>query len=680
MDVRRICSAVLLLACFFLAAPFPAAATNVNAKVVRVAVCPHTPPFQFLDDEYRLSGIHIDTMDYIAEQNNLSLVYTTYNTKSECISALERGVVDAVLGYQIQEYDETDHYITSELSSGSISIVGNKNLVSYIEETKRTIPFAISFEYGAVDYSLLHSLGFRRLLGTGNQEQAMETLLSLGADTTVGVSESIDYILHQRGAEKDFTTIHGRVGSIQYAILVSNNDPSLYRLLDRALIELRTSGVYEDIRSRWVPNRSEQHLRFIVSVLVLVALFTMLIVAIVLWFNHVLRKKVDMKTHMLHEANQSLERTITGLKNEGIFRNQMIDSLPVAAILFDQSFSVTLMNPMARSLCNCNNTSRFCSDARSLPVFGDILRQLEGKIFSPEANVEQLRFFDVGNPAAPQKYRCWIHRHVDGDHFAGALMMVENISQEVRRRNERFAIEKANSLNQVVAGIAHEIKNPLMTIKTAVSLMTTQWENPDVKNAFIQFIPDEVDRMNTLVQSLLSYAKPPNEGFSVFRLSDVVLRCFHLARITDSTSRIQFSVTLDDTLYIRGQRDLLRQALANLLINAIWAVSKKLDDGQVEDWTGSICSKIYADGDWVCLSIRDNGTGMPADVVSRCMEPFFTTKMAGTGLGLALAKQCVENNNGTMSICSEENQYTEIMIRFPQYRAEPECAGSEVTL
>ena len=678
MRLRRICCAVLLFALCCLSAPLPVSATNVNAKLVRVAVCPHTPPFQFLDENYLLSGIHIDIMDYIAQQNNLSIVYTTYNTKSECINALNRGVVDLVLGYQTQEYDETDHLLTSELSAGSISIVGNKNLATYIEQTHRTTPFAISFEYGAVDYSLLHSLGFHRLLGVGNQEQAMESLLSQHADTTVGVSESIDFILHQRGAEKEFKTIHGRVGTIQYAILVSKGDPSLYRMLDKALIELHTSGVYEEIRDRWVPNRSEQQLRLAISILVPVALLTLFIVAVVLWFNHLLRKKVEVKTRLLHQANQSLEKTIIKLENEGIFRSQMIRSLPVGAVLFNRDYLIALTNPKAREICGFHSPEEVCRDARDLPVFGTILQQLDGAVFLPDPQVEHRRFFDLGSPAAPQKYRCWIHRLMEEDRFVGALMMVENITQEVLRRNERFAIEKANTLNQVVAGIAHEIKNPLMTIKTAVSLMSTQWENPDVKDAFIRFIPDEVDRMNTLVQSLLTYAKPPNEEFSVFRLSEVVMRSFHLAKITDNKSQIHFSVTLDDTLYIRGQRDLLRQALTNLLLNGIWAVNKKWEQAQLEDWAGSICGSIYADGDWACLSICDNGVGMSADVVSRCMEPFFTTKMAGTGLGLALAKQCVENSSGTMSIRSEENQYTEILIRFPQYRPDDGQADSEV--
>lgn len=666
MRVRRILSTIWLICLLFLIGPV-SAVTNVNAKTVRVAVCPHTPPFQFLDENYYLTGIHIDIMEEIAQQNNLSIIYTTYNTKSECISALNRGVVDMVLGYQTQEYDITDHLVTSELSTGTISIVANKNLAAYIEQTQRTTPFAIAFEYGAIDYSLLHALGFHRLLGVGNQDQAVDALLSQEADITVGLSESISYILHQRGIEREFTTIHGRVSAVQFAILVSKESPSLYRLLDKALIELHTSGVYEKICDFWIRNQSEQRLQFIVNGLIVTALLTILITAVVLWFNHVLRKRVGVKTKMLYEVNQSLEQTITRLQNEDMFRNQMIDSLPVAAILFDLGFTVTLMNPMAHMLCGLDKTDESCTDAKRLPVFGYILQRLNHTIFSPDPQIEQKRIFELRDGNTIYKYRCWIHRLVEGTHFAGALMMVENITQEELRRKELFAMEKANTLNQLVAGIAHEIKNPLMTIKTAVSLMASRWEDSNVRSAFLQFIPDEVDRMNSLVEGLLNYAKPPGEAFSVFRMSEPVRRSFGMAKITDNTSRIQFTISLDEDLYICAQRDLLRQALTNLLINSMWAVNKKWENAPLEGWNGSISCRVYAEGDWVCLSVYDDGIGMSDDVLIRCTEPFFTTKLAGTGLGMALVKQFVENSGGTLLIHSVENQFTEILIRFPRH-------------
>ena len=668
MLIRRIFSAVLLTA-LLAGVTLPIGAANTNERVVQVAVCPHTPPFQFLDSNGQPAGIHIDIIEHIAKQNNLSVSYTIYDTKSECISALNRGEADVVLGYQMQEYDSTDHLVTSELSSGSISIVASKGMADYLETAGRPSSFAIAFEYGAVNYSLLHSLGFLRLLSVGNQEQAVQALLSGQVDTTVGIAESIEYILLEQGADKDFKTLHNRVGTIQYAILVDKSLPSLYRLLDKALIEMHISGVYEEISDSWVPNRTQQ-LQTLIKALLVLAFFTLLAAAVILWFNHLLRQKVAVKTNMLYEANQSLEKTVIKLQNEAVFRNRMIDSLPVAAILFNPDFSVTLMNPQAKKLFGPQHTGDEIPNAKQLPIFGQILQQMDDNILSGDTQLQPKHFFNLGDPALPQKYNCWIHRLAEEDHISSTLMMVENVTQEVRRRNERFAIEKARSLNQVVAGIAHEIKNPLMTIKTAVSLMATQWENPNVKDAFVQFIPDEVDRMNTLVESLLSYAKPPTEQFSVFRLSELVLRSFHLAKISDNKSKIHFSIVTDNSLNIRGQWDLLRQALTNLLINSMWAVNQRLDEDPPEGWTGSIRGKVYPEADWVCLSVYDNGMGMSADVIARCTEPFFTTKLAGTGLGLPLVKQYVENSGGQLSIASQEHQYTEILIRLPRHNPE----------
>ena len=643
------------------------AVANINPRTVTVAVCPHTPPFQFLDEEFQLSGIHIDLMENVAQENNLLLHYLPYNTMEECVKALDRGAADIVLGYQVQEYDQTEHLVTSELSTATISIVANRNLVAYIEETQRTTPFTIAFEYGSVDYSLLNSMGFRKLISVGNQEQAVDALLEQRADTVVGVRESIDY---QLGDQERFQTLHEQVDTIHYAILVREDLPAVYRLLNQSLVDLHTRGIYSEIYQNWVPDLAGQQAKLIGRFLIVVATGAFLISAVVLWFNYLLRRTVALKTRMLSEANQSLAQTITRLQDEAVFRNQMIDSLPIPAVLFDPQFSVTLMNPKAQTVCGLSGSGWLGLNICTLPVFGEILAQLGEDARSGDIPRERRYVFDVQGKNSPRKYRCWIHRLVERDSCVGVLMMVEDITQEVRHRQEMFAMEKANTLNQVVAGIAHEIKNPLMTIKTAVSLIVDRWEDSNVRNAFVQFIPDEVDRMNTLVQSLLSYSRPPDEDFSVFPLSEVVTRSFHLAQVTDHKSRIRFSLTLDDSLYIRGQRDLLRQALTNLLINSIWAVNEKRERGVPPDWNGTISGYTYEQGEWVDLAISDNGVGMSPEIVARCTDPFFTTKVAGTGLGLALVKQCVENSGGTMEIQSEEQVSTTIIIRFP--RCSPE--------
>ena len=101
-----------------------------------------------------------------------------------------------------------------------------------------------------------------------------------------------------------------------------------------------------------------------------------------------------------------------------------------------------------------------------------------------------------------------------------------------------------------------------------------------------------------------------------------------------------------------------------MLINAIWAVSAKLENPPPH-WKGEITGTIQSDGRWVSIIVFDNGVGMSQDTLRHCMEPFFTTKAAGTGLGLALARQCVENNGGRMLVDSREGEYTDITIQIP---------------
>jgi len=673
--MRKILIFPLLFSLMFFWPPFSAAGAEPIQPEVRVAFFQYMSPFQFVDEFGNPSGMHIDMVDLIAEQENFSVTYIPYITKSQCMEALDQGIVDAVLGYQIQSHNNTRHRVTSELSRASVSIVAQRDLVQYMTRTGNTDYYSVAFEFGTIDYSLLYTLGLHRFMGMGNQEQAVDALLGYRADILVGASESLNYLLQKKDAWDDFQVVYNQVSSISYTVLVRADNHRLQMLLDRKLLEMHTNGSYEKIYNKWAPNRIQEKLQNRLQNIALasgaaVALI-LLVAGMIARVNRILKNKIDEKTKMISQANQLLHKHVNQLQNEIDFRNRMIDSVPSGIIFFDTDFYVTVMNPAARVLCG--GEPSLCDDVQAwdIPVFGTLLQHMKEDVFSPRLHLEQPCIIVVDIGASVQKYRCWLHRLAEEDHFTGALMMVENVTREEQRREELFEAEKSKTLNRIVAGIAHEIKNPLMNVQTAASLILTQWENPKVREAFTQFIPDEVDRMNRLVESLLNYAKPTSEEVSVFQLSDVINRCLYLAQITEKKKQIHFSVSLDDALFVRAQKDLLRQALINLLINSIWAVEQKQKMlPNLNPQETAISVRVYGEGEWVCLSVHDQGIGMPSEVINRCTDPFYTTKAAGTGLGLAMVKQFVDDNEGSLSISSKEDVYTEIQINLRRYANE----------
>ena len=110
-------------------------------------------------------------------------------------------------------------------------------------------------------------------------------------------------------------------------------------------------------------------------------------------------------------------------------------------------------------------------------------------------------------------------------------MTVEDITAEERKKQELFEQEKKQSLNRLVAGIAHEIKNPLMAIRTAATLMRDQGSDQEVQEAFSKYVPDEVDRINQLVNGLIHYARPVEGDLERIELSKVVQECLYLTKV-----------------------------------------------------------------------------------------------------------------------------------------------------
>jgi polar amino acid transport system substrate-binding protein len=207
-----------------------------------------------------------------------------------------------------------------------------------------------------------------------------------------------------------------------------------------------------------------------------------------------------------------------------------------------------------------------------------------------------------------------------------------------------------------------------MAIRTSASLLQAQWDDPEVRDAFVRFVPNEVDRINQLIENLIGYARPVKGEQQPMRLSDIVTECLYLTAIAAKKHNIICTTQLNDELWIFANRDRIKQSLINIIINGIESIEKKLTLGCDTMPGMSICAE--AEGEFALIRIRDEGMGMRKEDIWRCTEPFYTTKSAGTGLGLALVQQFLSKNGGTISIDSEEGVYTEVCLKFRRYRSD----------
>lgn len=240
----------------------------------------------------------------------------------------------------------------------------------------------------------------------------------------------------------------------------------------------------------------------------------------------------------------------------------------------------------------------------------------------------------------------------------GEMIASSVISRDVsyQKENERLVMqsEKLKVVGEIAAGLAHEIRNPMTVISGFVQMMNAD-ENFPYKS-YTELIESEVARINLIISEFLVLSKPQKEQFTTFAICDVIRETIELYSLQIQQKHIDVQF-ISNNLHpsIEGSYNQIKQVFINLLKNAVEAI----------DDSGNIRVELCIEDDFVYISIKDTGAGIPAHIIDRIFEPFFTTKMNGTGLGMVITNKIIQEHHGTIKIRSKEKIGTEILIKLP---------------
>ncbi|KIL35932.1 histidine kinase [Cohnella kolymensis] len=245
---------------------------------------------------------------------------------------------------------------------------------------------------------------------------------------------------------------------------------------------------------------------------------------------------------------------------------------------------------------------------------------------------------------------------LDGDY----LVSVKDVSEYKQIEQSALQNDKLAMLGKIAAAIAHEIRNPLTSIRGFIQLL-----NPFLKEVgkeeYGRIILSEIDRANDIIFEFLNSSKP----------SDPMKQKVVVGMLLKETIMLSESEALmrgcelhcevfDPDLTVAIDVKQVKQVLLNIVKNALDAISevKEKRKGRID-----ICAR--REGKYALISIRDNGKGMERAILNRLFDPFFTTKEAGTGLGLSVSSRIICNHGGTIEVDSTVNEGTEFMIYLP---------------
>ena len=257
--------------------------------------------------------------------------------------------------------------------------------------------------------------------------------------------------------------------------------------------------------------------------------------------------------------------------------------------------------------------------------------------------------------------------------FVSDLRSLETLATEValavryrRSEDEVFRKNRLIELGTIAAGVAHEIRNPLASIKTFAQLMPERMEDPEFKNEFSKLVLKDVDRITKVIESMLAFARPAQVNIKEQPANDLIEEAILLVQPRLKAKRLELTRAFHENLIIKVDKHQILQVLVNLLSNAADALPER---GKIRVATG--VSQIGAGGGgngnrgFAVIEVSDNGPGIPAAVRNRLFDPFFTTKKEGTGLGLSISQKIVRDHGGAITVSSVEGKGTAFQVSLP---------------
>ena len=248
----------------------------------------------------------------------------------------------------------------------------------------------------------------------------------------------------------------------------------------------------------------------------------------------------------------------------------------------------------------------------------------------------------------------------------GALASFLDVTETIRMRDALEQSRRLAAIGEMASRVAHEIKNPLASLKLVVSALDRRIDDPSYRSALLRIVPAEIDRLDRILRGLLDYARPvslfavPCDLASLLRSS--------IETLSAEIEKRGASLALDfepSAPMILADGEKIKQVAINLVRNALDAM-----DGRTEHLL-RISLRIASSGR-VAFAVSDTGRGIPEDAATKLFQPFFSTKPDGTGLGLAVSRKIVESHGGTISADSPPGQGATFRVELPAAPANAE--------
>lgn len=603
------------------------------------------PPFEYVDENQVYRGFNVDLMNAIALEMGLNIELRPMPWYM-VFQSLESGDIDAIQGMKYSEareerYAFSDAYLTSSLSI----FVDTDNL--HVVNLSDLAGKQVAIQKNDISMDLLANIPEIELIETENQEVALQKLYQSEVEAYVGNRLVGLYFVQKNNYQERIKIVGKEINPEKYAMATTHNNQHLIPLFNEGLERIKDKGTYDTIYTKWFGQPIHSPPVYVGKILALSIAFFLISVFMMLIFykwNDMLKKEVEKRTQEL--------------KRESTFKEQTLNSIFSGLMTLDKSGEILYVNSKGEEYLKTSKEQLLGKNLWDTSVVGyvdekayqEVLQYMKSKI-GIQCEVEQgddIRTFEYN--ICPLK--------VSEEEIFGVTITFKDITEMKMLQEKILVKDKLESLGRLTAGIAHEIRNPLTTIKAYVELIPEKYHKEDFRKKISVDVPKEIKRLNEIITNLLKYSKPQKPHKELCPVRDVIEETIEFFSGEAKKNHVQIIKRLDHHAYILADVQQFRQIIINLLLNALQA------NQQAEAPTVWITTRKA--GHKVVVEVQDNGKGIEAENQDKIFDPFFTTKKEGSGLGLSICYQFVKENNGDIYVKSRQEKGTTFTMVFPE--------------
>ena len=334
----------------------------------------------------------------------------------------------------------------------------------------------------------------------------------------------------------------------------------------------------------------------------------------------------------------------------------LLKSIPPGIVATDEDANVLWFNPTAEHMLGIE-----AAEALNHPVeiVGGRLASFLRETLEAKGNLPAQQWID---PNTRRSLSVETRRLLDHKTPLGAVAVIHDLTAEDNLRQKQDLVDRAAFWTDLAASMSHEIRNPLVAIKTFAQLLPERFDDADFRKDFNEIVVQEIDRLDKIITQINNFAHPSELVMKPIDLRASVRKAIELARVRVAKNGLAIDTSMPNDLpKVMGDENALTEAFAHLVANAAEATHGR-SKPKITLAAKPIREGGHASG--VIVTVQDNGKGISADLKEKVFSPFCTTKPRGMGLGLPIVKRTVFDHNGRVDIDSNPHG-TSVSVMLP---------------